>query len=67
MAKLRPLFCRKSSFHSVTLEPRPDPVRGCAVVLELLLEKKQRSWISNRAEAFPLEPGICSSLLANLF
>lgn len=44
MAKQCPVFCRKSSFCSVTLRPRTDPVLGRAVVLVLLLEKKQRSW-----------------------
>lgn len=56
-----------SHFSSVTLEPGTGPVHGCAVVLELLLEKKQRSWDQQHAEAFPLEPGICSSLPAHLF
>lgn len=61
----QPEFCRKSRLCSVAPEPRHDPVRGCAVELELSLRRNRGPQINNRAEAFPLEPGICSSLLAN--
>lgn len=40
---------------------------GCAGELELSLRRNRGPGINNRAEAFPLGPGICSSLLANLF